>query len=302
MPLGASPVPDALWQELAPAKLNLALHVGAPRADGYHPLWSIVAFADVGDRLRYTPSDHLHLSVEGPFAGALADEDPNTNLVLRAAQALAAELGHKATGQLHLHKALPVAAGLGGGSADAAAALRLLNRAWGAQLSLTALAEIAKPLGADVPVCVQGQGALMTGIGHDLRPMDLLSFPAVLVNPLRPCSTGAVYRVFDEKAQFAKDLDRKIEGDCDGEVLTHTRNDLLAAACAVCPEINDVLTVVTAHPGTRLARLSGSGATVWVMMESREQAEDLVNAIHTHHLHWWAVATQVGARPADTGI
>ncbi|MBL8531524.1 MAG: 4-(cytidine 5'-diphospho)-2-C-methyl-D-erythritol kinase, partial [Hyphomonadaceae bacterium] len=175
----------------APAKINLTLQVGPPGGDGMHPLQSVVAFADVGDWVEVAPSEGLTLAMDGPFAPMLTqDED---NLVLRAARLLAAEGQVRAGAALRLSKHLPVASGIGGGSSDAAAALKALNQLWALDLDVAALAQLGRRLGADVPVCLGARSAWMTGAGEQVAALALPEMDVVLVNPLRPAPTAQVF-------------------------------------------------------------------------------------------------------------
>jgi 4-diphosphocytidyl-2-C-methyl-D-erythritol kinase len=246
--------------EFAPAKVNLHLHVVGRRADGYHLLDSLVVFAGIGDRVTVSPADELSLSVTGPFAAGLDGEADN--LVVRAARALAALAGIRAAGRLILEKNLPVASGIGGGSADAAAALRLLCRFWGLQPG--AAGNLAAGLGADVPVCLAGRPALMSGIGDVLAPAPPLpELGIVLVNPGVAVSTPLVFRArtgpFSDPACFGSgdwpDADSLVAA------LDTTHNDLEGPARSLAPAVGDVLDALAASPGCLLTRMSGSGAT-----------------------------------------
>lgn len=249
------------WSEPAPAKVNLHLHVTGRRADGYHLLDSLVVFGPGGDRLAAAPAAALSLAVEGRFGAGLATEPDN--LVLRAARALAAAAGIAPGAALTLTKSLPVASGIGGGSADAAAALRLLDRLWGLQFGPARLAEIGARLGADVPVCLGARPAVMQGIGEVLRPAPRLpDCGLLLVNPGLALATPPVFRArtgpfrpaaelpagWDDAAAMARDL----------AILS---NDLEAPAIGLCPAIAEVLAALRGLPGCLLARMSGSGAT-----------------------------------------
>jgi 4-diphosphocytidyl-2-C-methyl-D-erythritol kinase len=275
---------DAERVEFARAKINLHLHVVGRRQDGYHLLDSLVAFAGIGDRLTVSPSDRLTLSVTGPFAAGLNAEADN--LVLRAARTLAEHAGMQATGALVLEKNLPVASGIGGGSADAAAALRLLCRFWG--LDRSALGLLAGGLGADVPVCVAGVPALMSGIGEILVPAPKLpKVGIVLVNPGVAVSTPAVFRArsgaFSDSARFPEG------GWGDAEYLAaslhSTRNDLEPPARLLAPAIGDVLATLAAIPGCLLARMSGSGATCFGLFPDPVAAEAAARTIVRDG--WW---------------
>jgi 4-diphosphocytidyl-2-C-methyl-D-erythritol kinase len=257
--------------EFAPAKVNLHLHVVGRRPDGYHLLDSLVVFAGVGDRLTVSPSDDLSLSVTGPFAGSLTTEADN--LVLRAARGLAERSGIRATGALELQKNLPVASGIGGGSADAAAALRLLCRFWG--VKPPGMESIALGLGADVPICLAGQPAVMSGIGNILAPApNLPPIGIALVNPGVAVSTPAVFRVrtgpFSEPARLPE------HGWHDPTAfiadLVATRNDLEPPAARLAPAIGDALDSLRRMPGCLLARMSGSGATCFGLFATPDAA------------------------------
>jgi 4-diphosphocytidyl-2-C-methyl-D-erythritol kinase len=257
--------------EFAPAKVNLHLHVVGRRPDSYHLLDSLVVFARVGDRLTVSPADDLSLSVTGPFAAGLAGEADN--LVLRAARMLAARAGLQTGGALVLEKNLPVASGIGGGSADAAAALRLLARFWGLESSIPD--DLCAGLGADVPVCLSGRPALMSGIGEALAPAPPLpELGIVLVNPGVAVSTPAVFG--GRMGPFSDPVRFPTEGWGDAEsfaaALRETRNDLEPPARALAPAIGDTLEALAGAPGCLLARMSGSGATCFGLFPSAEAA------------------------------
>ena len=284
--------PGSPLRAFAPAKINLWLHVTGRRPDGYRELDSLVAFADVGDRLSAAPAQELTLTVSGPFAAALdAGAD---NLVLRAARSLAAHCGIPAQAALHLHKNLPVASGIGGGSADAAAALRLCARLWRADIGNAAMARLALDLGADVPACLAGGTARMTGIGEKLAPPDPAppAAPAVLVNPGIAVSTGQVFEAL--AGPFGSPAEDR-GGDFAGRAAAN-RNDLEAPAIALVPEIADVLAALRAAPGLRLARMSGSGATCFGLFDGAAAAEAAARAIAAAHPAWWVAACSIGGR------
>ncbi|WP_419900858.1 4-(cytidine 5'-diphospho)-2-C-methyl-D-erythritol kinase [Roseomonas sp. USHLN139] len=270
--------PAAALAEPAPAKINLHLHLLGRRADGYHLLDSLAAFAGAGppggaDRLRWQPGGALSLRLEGPEAASLAAEPDN--LVLRAARLLAEAAGITPQGQLVLEKFLPVASGIGGGSADAAAALRLLNRAWGTGLGQARLLALAARLGADVPVCLDSRPARMGGIGELLIPAPALP-PAglLLANPRLPLATPAVFRArsgdFSAPAALPAGWADAAAMAAD---LAACRNDLEAAAIALCPPVADLLHAIRALPGCLLARMSGSGATCFGLFATPAAAQ-----------------------------
>lgn len=283
----------------APAKVNLYLHVGPPGADGFHPLDSLMVFADVGDEVSLVSGGTRALSLTGPFAAGLGSGD---NLVLQAARGLALKLGRKEPPPaLMLDKRLPVAAGLGGGSADAAAALRLLNEVWGGSLSAEDLEILAADLGSDVPACVRSRPVTATGRGEVLAAApDLPGLPAVLVNPGVACPTGAVYRAFDAAGRFGDLSPPSGPAPNSGTAgvagwLSGLRNDLEAPAITVAPVIATVLERLRATPETLLARLSGSGATCFALCRDAPAAARLAEVLTDEHPDWWVRASRLGA-------
>ena len=282
----------------APAKINLTLKVGAPRADGMHPLESIVAFADVGDTVEAVEADTLSLQVRGTFSAELGVSEDN--LVIRAARALAAAAKVEPRASISLEKNLPVASGIGGGSADAAATMRALNDLWRLKLSNTELAAIGTQLGADIPVFFTcGGGAFMSGVGEQCTPFQLPALPAVLVNPLRPLPTPDVYRAFDRMK-----LGSPLAGEPpsawqdEDEAIADMRmlgNDLEPAARALMPEIGEVLVACAASEQVRHAALSGSGATVFAITHDWDAAESLEHDLARLHPNWWVRQAMLGA-------
>lgn len=278
-----------------PAKLNLFLHVGPPRADGRHPLESLAVFADVGDWLAFSPAEDLQLHIEGPFAEGLHAE--GDNLVLRAARLLADAAGIAARARIMLEKNLPIASGIGGGSADAAAALRGLARMWKLQWPEIELARLAGKLGADVPVCVASRSAMMRGAGENIAPLPIAPLHGVLVNPGLPLSTGEVYRAFDAMGlgeEFAAICTPLPQGEDVVGWLRQQRNDLEAPAIALCPAIGVVLAALKAQPQCLLARMSGSGATCFALTQSSADSVQVAKAISRDHPQWWAVPARFG--------
>ncbi len=278
MPVPNSERSSVELTEFAPAKLNLALHVRARRSDGYHALETLFAFcADIGDRLSASPADRIELALVGTEAAALAGE--GDNLVLRAARMLAEAADVKAGAFLRLDKQLPVASGIGGGSADAAATLRLLNRLWDLGWSLDRLMPLAMRLGADVPACLHGRAALGSGVGEQL---DFLASPwpaaaVLLVNCRQPLSTAAVFSAWDG-------VDR---GPLDDARPGAWRNDLEEPAIRLAPAIADTLTGLRALPGARMARMSGSGATCFALFDSPDEAVSGQRTLAAAYPHWW---------------
>lgn len=271
-PPAAARRPDAAI-EWAPAKVNLFLHVLGRRSDGYHLLDSLVVFAGIGDMLRAEPADDLSLRIEGDCAGRLGQEPDN--LVLRAARALAAAADVAPRARLVLEKRLPVASGIGGGSADAAAALRLLTRLWGLRQSEgSGLPAIAASLGGDVPVCLAGRAARMGGTGERLAAAPALPvFGLLLANPGTPLATAAVFRSRQGAFSAPARLPEAWPGVAAmaGE-LACLANDLEQPAIALCPAIAEVLAALRAAPGCLLARMSGSGATCFGLFASPAEA------------------------------
>ncbi|MFN7109409.1 MAG: 4-(cytidine 5'-diphospho)-2-C-methyl-D-erythritol kinase [Brevundimonas sp.] len=283
---------------LAPAKINLFLHVDLVDADGYHPLSSLVAFADVGDRVTVEPAARLALTVTGPFGAGLAAEPDN--LILRALRTLGEATG---TGEpplkVTLDKRLPIAAGLGGGSSDAGAALKLARQVLGLDLDDAALEAVAAQIGADGPMCLRMRTAWAEGRGDVLTDEPRLPpLPAVLFNPGVPSSTGAVYRAYDAGLPRAADRPAPPEDWSLATVidwLAGLRNDLQPPAVALTPAIGAALEAVAAAPGVALARMSGSGATVFGLCLTPEAARTAATALSAAHPGAWVAATRLSA-------
>jgi 4-diphosphocytidyl-2-C-methyl-D-erythritol kinase len=270
--------------ETAYAKVNLALHVRARRPDGYHDLESLFAFCADGDELRGSARDDgaITLSIEGDFAEDLdAGED---NLVMRAARALQVASGTQLGADLVLDKRLPIASGIGGGSADAAAALRLLVKLWSVRPMDIDFPAIAASLGADVPACLGSQTVFGVGVGEQLETvdLDLAGMPILLVNPLFECPTGPVFKNWDG-------VDR---GPLDPRQWQRGRNDLAMPAIALVPEIDEVLAVLRAQLPT-LARMSGSGATCFALFASDAERDAAADRIEADHPDWWVMASEL---------
>ncbi len=279
--------------ERAPAKVNLTLRVLGRRADGYHDLESLVAFADEGDTLTLVPQDRLRLAVSGPQAAAvIAAAD---NLVHKAAKALAARVEGLTLGDFSLEKNLPVAAGLGGGSADAAATLRLLGRLNGIALDDMRLLEAAREVGADVPVCLESKARVMRGIGHDLSPpIAMGALPAVLVNPGVALATKDVFAALKipEKISDMRGVAGEIpaDGAAFRDWLRANGNDLEPPARSLQFLIVEVLAAL-AHWGAPIARMTGSGATCFGLFETQDAARAAALAITRNEPQWWVRAT-----------
>jgi 4-diphosphocytidyl-2-C-methyl-D-erythritol kinase len=282
----------------APAKVNLTLRVLGRRPDGYHDLESLVVFADFGDRLSFVRGGELSLTMRGPNA-AQAGEGAD-NLVLKAAKALAAREPSVGLGAFDLDKSLPVAAGIGGGSADAAAALRLLAKANGLPANHPALFAAARATGADVPVCLDPRPRIMRGIGEVLsEPLSLPALPAVLVNPGVALTTKAVFAHWTAPASPPAALDAEAIvqlKDCDAllRLLATQANDLEAPAITLAPVIADVLAALRALPGCSLARMSGSGATCFALFASARAGQEGARVLQLKYPQWWVQACVLG--------
>ena len=284
----------------APAKVNLFLHVGGPDHAGYHPISSLMVFADVGDTVSLQPADALSFETTGRFGGEIPVDDGN--LVVRAASALRARLGGPTPPfRLLLDKALPIAAGLGGGSSDAGAALRLLREALAPTLSDADLEAVAGSLGADGAACLWGAPVIAQGRGERLSPAPVLpALNAVLVNPLIPSPTGAVYRAYDAAVAAQGEampplLDglESVEEVC-AWLAAFTRNDLQAPAVALEPRIGQVLDLLADEPETLLVRMSGSGATCFALCAGDIEAEGLAERIEQMRPDWWVKRCRLG--------
>lgn len=294
---------DAPVTVLAPAKINLFLHIVGRREDERHELESIFAFADIGDRLRMAPADDFSLALTGPFAKDLSAGD---NLVLKAAKALAARVGPAAFPvKLELEKNLPVAAGIGGGSADAAAVLRGLSALWGSALAANQLFDLALSLGADVPACLAGVTARVTGTGEFIEPSPRSAdqFHAVLVNPRVPLSTAAVFQRYrTTSSNFSPPLAQWPDGGPEEFIgaLAGCRNDLSDAATTEAPIIGDVLRALEKQQDCRLARMSGSGATCFALFDDRAAAELAARGLRTERPEWWVTVAMIGRSGKET--
>lgn len=306
--------------EMAPAKVNLYLHVTGRRADGYHLLDSLVVFAGDGDRIEVSAADDFRLEVMGPFAADVpSDED---NLVLRAARSLAQAAEGGATqgkalerpcgATIRLDKRLPVAAGIGGGSADAAATLRALVRLWRLEVQPAnehpreaapdMLASLALALGADVPMCLSGRPSFVAGVGEEITPAPALpAFALLLVNPRIPLPTPKVFAgrrgPFSPAGRFET---QPADAAALAALLAERRNDLAPPAIAVVPQVADVLDALAATPGVRLARMSGSGATCFGLLDTMAAAETAARSLSAAHSGWWITSAAVaGGEPKD---
>jgi 4-diphosphocytidyl-2-C-methyl-D-erythritol kinase len=280
--------------QAAAAKINLFLHVGAKRADGFHPLQSLAVFTQAGDVLGIEAAPGLSLTVDGPFAGGLDGEADN--LVLRSARALGGD-----GASLHLTKNLPVASGIGGGSADAAAALRGLRQLWNLEMDDAALQGIAASLGSDIPACLLSAPCFMEGRGELLRaPESMPRVPLLLVNPGVAVPTRDVFAALTDRSGVNMTLPRGRFGDTADllRFLETTRNDLEAPARALQPVIGEVLKAIAALPGALLARMSGSGATCFGIFADDDCCHRAADILKAAAPGWWVAPTFV----PETGI
>jgi 4-diphosphocytidyl-2-C-methyl-D-erythritol kinase len=283
-------------RDVAHAKLNLTLEVLGRRGDGYHALRSLVVFAELGDILSFEPEPDLSLAIEGPFAGAIEGD----NLVIAAAEAAKAFDPGISLGRFRLDKMLPVAAGLGGGSADAAAALRLLARANPGRLSVAALEDLAASLGSDVTVCLGSRPALMTGRGERVTPVaGMPPCGVLLVNPGLPLGAGAVYAALGAPPLSAPAKEPpaipSFAGNFDALVAyaDARANDLEPAALRLAPEIADVLAALQRLDGARLVRLSGSGPTCFALFATDVEATRAATTLAAAQPSWWIAPTRL---------
>lgn len=286
------PLPDAMAEtlvETAYAKINVALHVRGRRDDGYHRLESLFVFAGDGDRIAGEATDDgaIDLVIDGPFGSGL--EVGSGNLVMKAARGLQAYLGEQRGAAIRLTKNLPVASGIGGGSADAAATLRLLMRLWDVRIDPQELAALALDLGSDVPACLASVTQLVGGRGEHLagHPVaDVDGRPMLLVNPGTAVSTAQVFAGWDRLDRGPLDSD-SLEG------LIAGRNDLEQPAIALASAIADVLDALGQQSGVRLRRMSGSGATCFALFDGQADCADAASAIAAAHPDWWTMETRI---------
>lgn len=286
----------------APAKINLALHVVGQRADGHHLLESLVTFTDRGDRIGLTLSDEDQFTLSGPFAAELSTaDDQSGNLVLRARDLLRAALSPQRVDthpvHIHLEKNLPIASGIGGGSADAAATLRGLLDLWDVQIEPALLASLALKLGADVPMCLNGRALVARGIGEEITPTpELPSFPIVLVNPLVAVSTPVIFRTLERKTNPPLVVPNGLRSAADWlAAMADMRNDLQPPARLLQPVIADVSQALAAT-GACLVRMSGSGATCFGLFDSDESAQRAGRSLSATYPEWYVLAARTVGR------
>ena len=274
----------------APAKINLYLHIVGRRADGYHELDSLVGFTDHGDLIQVRHHERLYFQIKGPFGCSLQANDDN--LIVRAARALVKETSYAGGAHITLKKNVPVASGIGGGSADAAATLKALNLLWQTGLVDEELAALGLKLGADIPVCISGKPARMSGIGESISQVE--NFPSLgvlLINPGIPISTFKVFQM--HRGNFSQRVELQPIEDTEVlyEFLAHQRNDLQDLAIQIVPEIKEVLDILSAETGCRLVRLSGSGATCFGLFDNETLAKDAGRSISGNYPNWWVQPT-----------
>ena len=277
----------------APAKINLYLHITAKRDDNYHFIESLIVFANCGDKITVTPSEKFGLQINGQFAPYIKPNDDN--LVIKAAMLLAKASGIKPTGNIKLTKNLPIASGIGGGSADAAAALLALRKLWDVPISNEDMSHLAIQLGADVAICLHGTASIVAGIGEKINPAPILpKFWLVLVNPNLLVPTAEVFAAYKDKFSIPqpintqpKDLEELIS------LLSNRGNDLTVASISIAPVIKEVIEVLEATPNTVLSRLSGSGATCFAIFKTKSDAEAAARKLARKYPKWWVRATSL---------
>lgn len=290
----------------SPAKLNLYLHVIGKRADGYHLLDSLVAFCDVGDEVRLEPSPTFSFAIEGPMALSLKEEPQDNNLVVKAARLLSEATGKPLGFKLTLVKNLPIASGIGGGSGNAAAALRIIARHWALSKDDPVLYEIAKKLGQDVPCCLENKTCYFTGIGDVLEPGPQLPHTnIVMVNPNKALSTASVFRA--RKGDFSSRAELETVPTDVAELASMIKarnNDLTETSLELLPDISKALAALEGTENCLLARMSGSGATCFGIYTDRGSARNAAACMFNNHPGWWVVATNFpykGEGPGESG-
>lgn len=289
-----------MTREFAAAKLNLTLHVGPVRPDGYHPVDSLVVFAGWGDRLTFELADTLSLEISGEGAETLLSE--TGNLVLKAAETLAMAAGLDAPGaRIRLDKSIPLGAGLGGGSADAAAALRGLNRLWDLDWPEDMLAGLGAEIGSDVPACVFSRPLRIRGRGERTELLERWpALPALLVNPRQSVSTGRIFALYDtDPRPIEAGATASAETVRDAlEAIADCRNDLQPHAVAAAGVVGEVLKALEDLPGARLVRMTGSGSTCFALFDSKEAADEAGHLIAAGHADWLIQPVMLGGSNA----
>lgn len=267
-----------MWSDFAPAKVNLCLHVTGQRSDGLHDLESLVVFPNIGDALRLEEANALHLTINGPFGDGLSGD----NLILKAARLMGV------TANFYLTKNLPIASGIGGGSSDAAAAIRLISRAFDMPIPDT---DTLMQLGADIPVCVLNTSAIMSGAGEVLTPVSLPTFGMVLINTGQPVSTAKVFDALHSKINPPMDVIPSFAQTTDLlAYVQNQRNDLEQPVIQSSPVVSEVLSTLRNEPTCAVARMSGSGGTCFGLFENSEAAQSAAEKMQSLHLDWWVAS------------
>ena len=269
------------------AKINLSLSITGRRPTGYHELRSIVAFADVGERVSTTPSYDITLTLDGEFSSALDDTD---NLILTIAKAFQQYAKQKQGAALHLHKTMPVASGIGGGSSDAAAALHCLNQLWQCNIGLEELQQFALPFGADIPACLYAKPCIMEGIGEIITPYNALPpWHIILVNPLKTVSTQHIFNQLPASLPAPPALQYPIE-------LKMLDNQLQPYAIAQCHDIQNIIDLLQALDSCIFARMSGSGATCFAVFDTCQQARNAASHMQKYFPDYWVTYSSLNTR------
>lgn len=284
----------------APAKLNLFLHITGRREDHFHLLESLFVFTDFGDEITISAAENISLTISDSTQSHLHNESINHNLIYRAALLLKEKYAVLSGAHIHLHKKIPVAAGLGGGSSDAAATLKALNQFWNLQLSNEILAQIGLTLGADIPACIYQQPAFISGIGEIIQPVKLpISLPVLLVNPNQPLSTQPVFRAYQKNnVPFHASVHNSVVTQLKNwesfkKMILENDNDLQSSAIALLPDIEAILSALTKQPGCEVARMSGSGPTCFALFSDQHAAQSAAKTIAQTYPNYWVLLTHL---------
>lgn len=282
---------------IAPAKLNLFLHITGRRDDGYHLLESLFVFTSFGDEITITSADTISLTINGPFASIIACEKIEKNLVYRAALLLQKKYAVKQGAHIILTKNIPVGAGLGGGSSDAAAVLKALNQFWQLQIDSETLATMGLSLGADIPACIVEKPALVFGIGDQVTPIAFpFSLSVLLINPNKSLSTPMVFQAYKETNtpfSASEHINRFEDLNTLFAFLKKTRNDLEAAAIQLQPDIQIILSTLKQNTRCELARMSGSGATCFALFRNHDEAQSAEKLLKKQFPHYWIFLSEI---------
>ena len=274
----------------SPAKINLFLHITGRLNNGYHTLDSLVAFADIGDHITLHAADTFSLNIQGPYANDLSPNDTADNLITKATYALAKHLGKRPNIKITLTKNLPIAAGIGGGSSNAAATIRGLIQWWDASCKDDDLQDICTKLGADMPVCYHNKPAYMQGTGEIITPLKapLPELGIILINPNKPCPTQPVFAQIKPPYSSALTLPEDFQSQTNLiTFLKEQRNDLTNAACSAIPDIQMILDTLNNEPECQIARLSGSGATCFGLFTNKNAANKAAQTLKKNHPDCW---------------